>query len=134
MHTKMRMLPTLPASDLDRARRYYRDTLGFEIQREGFDGIVFRSGDASFLVYKTEAPRGGNTAATFMTDDFDGEVGEFRRRGIKFEEYPQLPDTTWEDGVATYQGVRTFWFTDSEGNILAVGDWPAMERQLSKAA
>ena len=135
MHTKMRVIPTLPASDVERARRFYQDTLGFELEGKAPDGsYLFRAGDGHFAVYETSAPRGGNTAISFSSDHFDSEVEEFRRRGVKFEEYPDLPGTTWDNGVATYMGGRGFWFTDSEGNILAVMDGNFWEKQMSKAA
>ncbi len=136
MHTKMRVVPTLPASDIDRARRFYQDTLGFEVVGEqGPDGgYAFRTGDDSyFYVYPTTAPRGGNTAVQFTSDDFDAEVEEFRRRGVKFDEYPDMPGVTWQDGVATMGDYRGFWFTDSEGNVLAVGE-SSMIDQMLKAA
>jgi catechol 2,3-dioxygenase-like lactoylglutathione lyase family enzyme len=133
MHTKMRVSPTLPASDIERARRFYEETLGFEVEGEqGPDGgFMFRAGqDSYFYVYPTNAPRGGNTAASFMAEDFDAEVEEFRRRGIKFEEYPDMPGVTWNNGVADMQGDRGFWFTDSEGNILSVFDWQVYEKRM----
>jgi catechol 2,3-dioxygenase-like lactoylglutathione lyase family enzyme len=134
----MRVVPTLPASDIERARRFYEDTLGFHVEGErGPDGgFLFRGGEgeAYFYVYPTTAPRGGNTAASFMVDDFDAEVEEFRRRGIKFEEYPDMPGVTWNNGVADMGGDRSFWFTDSEGNVLSVGEFKMAERMMRKAA
>lgn len=138
MHTKMRVVPTLPASDIERARRFYQDTLGFEVEGDqGPDGgFLFRTGEGEgyFYVYPTTAARGGNTAVQFLSDDFDSEVQEFRRRGIKFEEYPDMPGVTWDNGVATMGKDRAFWFTDSEGNILAVGEFALAERMMRKAA
>jgi catechol 2,3-dioxygenase-like lactoylglutathione lyase family enzyme len=137
--TKMRaVVPTLPASDIERARRFYQETLGFEVEGEqGPDGgYAFRAGEGEvyFYVYPTNAPRGGNTAAQFLSDDFDSMVQEFRRRGIKFEEYHDMPGVTWDNGVATMGEDRGFWFTDSEGNILAVGEYKMAERMMRKAA
>ncbi len=137
MHTKMRVaLATLPASDIERARRFYEETLGFEVEGDmGPDGgYLFHAGEAYFYVYPTTAARGGNTAAQLLTDDFDAEVEEFRRRGVKFEEYPGMPGVTWENGVATMGGERGFWFTDSEGNILAVGEYQMAGRIMRQSA
>ena len=50
------------------------------------------------------------------------EVDELKGRGVTFEHY-DLPDTTWEDDVASMDGMgKAAWFTDTEGNILCIDD------------
>lgn len=134
MHTKVRAIPTLPAADLERARRFYEDKLGFQMEEKGPDGYTFRVGDeSSIYVYETQAPRGGNTAVSFEVGDFDAEVKELREKGITFEQY-DMPDVKWHEGVADYGGMRTFWFKDTEGNILNVSEWKSMEKRGRMAA
>ena len=135
MYGKAFIVPTLPVSDLDRARRWYVDKLGFkEVQGEGFpEGAMFEAGDFRFVLYKTEAPRGGNTALSIMVDDFDGWVREMRSHGVVFEDY-DMPNLHTENGIADYMGVKSVWFKDSEGNILNVGDGKAMEGVMRRAA
>lgn len=111
--------PTLPASDLDRARQFYEKKLGFELVDGGVvpDGVFYEVGDHALFLYKTEAPRGGNTALSFVVDDLETEMRELRDRGIEFEEY-DLPGLKTENGIAEWDGMRAAWFKDSEGNIL----------------
>ncbi len=68
-----------------------------------------------------------------MVDDFDAWVRELRAHGVVFEDY-DMPNLHTEDGIADYLGVKSAWFKDSEGNILAVGDGKAMEGLMAKAA
>ena len=53
----------------------------------------------------------------FVVDDFDGEVGDLRRRGVVFEEFPGY---TFVDGVAVEGAWRAVWFRDPDGNLLNV--------------
>jgi catechol 2,3-dioxygenase-like lactoylglutathione lyase family enzyme len=134
MHTNARAVPVIPASDLERARRFYEERLGFELDTEGPDGYTFKVGDGYIFVYPTSANRGEATRVSFMVDDLDAEVRELKGKGIRFEKY-DLPDTTWhEDNVAEYGGYRTFWFEDSEGNVLNVIEGRAWEQRMRRAA
>ena len=117
---------TIAVSDLDRARKFYGDMLGFAASREAPDdpnfGIVYDAGKGTkFLVYPSQF--GGTNQATSMTfevDDFDATVKDLRDRGIRFEEY-DLPYLKTVDGVADVGGLKGAWFKDPDGNILAIG-------------
>jgi catechol-2,3-dioxygenase len=113
----------LPASDLARARGFYKDTLGLEPTEERSDGLIYQTkGGPKFLLYETQfAGTAQNTAMNFVTDDLDAEMADLRSRGVTFEEY-DFPGLKTENGVAEYDGGRGAWFKDSEGNILAVGE------------
>lgn len=111
----------LAVRDLDRARRFYEDTLGFS-PTEAMEGVRYRAGGVELFVYPS-AYAGTNkaTAVTFAVPQaaFDDEIADLRRRGITFETY-DLEGMTWRDGVAEADGMRTAWFTDPDGNILNV--------------
>ncbi|HEX9235387.1 MAG TPA: VOC family protein [Actinomycetota bacterium] len=110
--------PTIPASDMDRAKAFYRDKLGFEPKSEGPGGLIYEAGDGSwFLVYPGQAGTAPHTLAGWTVPDIEAEVAELRARGVVFEEYPNMP---MEDGIATLPAVRSAWFKDSEGNILGL--------------
>lgn len=113
----------LPASDLGRAREFYKDKLGLEPADERGDGLIYQTkGGPKFLLYETQfAGTAQNTAMNFVTDDLDAEMADLRSRGVQFEEY-DFPGLKTENGVAEYDGGRGAWFKDSEGNILAVGE------------
>jgi predicted enzyme related to lactoylglutathione lyase len=113
----------IPAGDLKRAREFYSDMLGLTPVKD-LDGVmlVYRTGGGTeFSVYQTDfAGQAGHTIAQWHVDDVDAEVRELRDRGVTFEHY-DLPGITWNDGVASIEGMgKAAWFRDSEGNILCV--------------
>jgi hypothetical protein len=76
------------------------------------------------LVYPSEyAGTNQATAASWAAgDDFDAVVEELRAKGVTFEHYDDLPDTTREGDVHVTDEFKGVWFKDPDGNILAVGD------------
>lgn len=133
MHNKLRIVPTVPVFDSERASRFYEEKFGYKFEIEEYDVRLLRSGDDYLLIQKSEAPRGGTTALSFAAEDFDATVDEFHKMGLKFEEY-DIPGMTWNDGVADMGGSRCFWVKDPEGNILNIHDGKIMEKSLRKAA
>jgi catechol 2,3-dioxygenase-like lactoylglutathione lyase family enzyme len=117
-------LATLATADLDRARAFYEQTLGFKPTREVPEvGVVaYEAGNGSVLLYASEfAATNKATALSFDVpiDAFDAEITALRKAGVKFETY-DLPGTNWEDGVAKMGDQRAAWFKDPDGNILSL--------------
>lgn len=116
---------SVPAKDIDRAKRWYEEKLGLTPDVDlGPGGLVYRAGRGTrFVLYQTPAAgTGKHTLAAWIVSDIDKEMTELRGRGVTFEDYAmgdQGPTT--ENGVARDPaGGAAAWFTDSEGNILAV--------------
>ncbi|MEO3781103.1 VOC family protein [Micromonospora sp. B11E3] len=110
----------IPASDMERAKRFYRDTLGLTISREAEDAVHLESGGTQFFIYPTSnAGQAPHTLAAWMVADLDAEMTDLRGRGVTFEEY-DLPGLKTVNGVAEFATMRGAWFKDSEGNILGV--------------
>ena len=107
----------LPASDFDRARRFYVETLGFEPTFEGQGFVRFVcGGGSSFLVFASSGKASGDhDQCGWVVDDIEAEVAELRRRGIAFEEFA---GATFVDGIRDDPAGRSAWFRDSEGNLL----------------
>ncbi len=118
------MHAVLPASDLERAKKWYADKLGLQpVEEDEYGGARYESGGSMFLIYQTEnAGNNPATAAGFRVDDFDSLVEDLRGRGVVFEEvdFGELGKTV--DGVVSSpDGTdKAAWFKDSEGNILAI--------------
>ncbi|MFN2188827.1 MAG: VOC family protein [Candidatus Promineifilaceae bacterium] len=130
----------LPCVDLAGARKFYGETLGLtEVQFPGLTGeaaeasaaeaALYACGGGTFLVvYARETPtQADHTAAGWMVADFDAVAEDLLNRGVKFESYPDLPGTTFDDrGIATAEpGYKTAWFKDPEGNILSIFEMTA---------
>jgi catechol 2,3-dioxygenase-like lactoylglutathione lyase family enzyme len=115
--------PTLPVTDLRRAKKFYSETLGLKLTDEGEvpGHLSYETGDGTFiLVYKRpSAPNSDSTSAAFAVHDVEATVKELKGRGVKFEVY-DLPGVEWNDVIATMGDMRGAWFRDPDGNILAV--------------
>jgi catechol 2,3-dioxygenase-like lactoylglutathione lyase family enzyme len=123
MLSDLEIYAVLPASDLGRARGFYKDKLGLEPAEERPDGLIYHAaGGAKVLLYETSfAGTAQNTALSWVANDLDAEMAELRSRGVEFEDY-DLPGLKTENGVATNGDGRGAWFKDSEGNILAISE------------
>jgi predicted enzyme related to lactoylglutathione lyase len=122
----------LPASDLDRARRFYEETLGFTLQLEADAGLFFSGGSGSlFFVYKSQGPASGlHTQVGLLVDDLDATMEELSSRGVTFEDY-DIPTAHTDHEVMTLDEGRGAFFKDSEGNILAINEVdPSMRSAL----
>lgn len=113
----------LPATDIERAKKFYGDVLGLKQSDEavcpGCVAFVAAKG-GSFLVYETKAPGAQATALGFQVGDLEAEMKELRARGVEFEEY-DFPGLKTVDGVVDMGGVaKAAWFKDSEGNTLSL--------------
>ena len=116
---------TLAVKNLDAARRFYEGTLGLTpLDRGGPDvpAIVYRSGSSTVLVYESRyAGTNEATAASWAVgDDFGSIVAGLKARGVAFEHYDDLPDTTRDGDVHVSGDFRSVWFRDPDGNILNV--------------
>ncbi|MER7518475.1 VOC family protein [Streptomyces sp. NPDC126499] len=110
----------IPAKDLDRAKRFYTETLGFTLTKESPEDTRLEGGGSILGLYET--PYGGqaqHTLASFKVDDLDASMSELREKGVTFEQY-DLPDLKTVDGVVETDTLRGSWFKDSEGNILCM--------------
>ena len=111
----------IPARDVDRARKFYEDKLGFKAREEVAGGVVYEFGKGtSCFLYPT--PNAGTSRASqafWQVDDIEREVAELRKRGVQFEDY-DLPGMEKAGSIFTGGGARAAWFKDSEDNILAI--------------
>jgi len=84
-------------------------------------GVVYDCGGGSWVFMYPSAGAGTSKASTAFwdVDDVETEVAELRSRGIVFEEY-DMPGLKTVNGIATGGGAKSAWFTDSEGNIMAI--------------
>jgi catechol 2,3-dioxygenase-like lactoylglutathione lyase family enzyme len=113
--------PMLAVKDLDRARKFYEDTLGLKTKDEwGGEGVTLKSGDTLINVYRSEfAGTNKATALTFEVDDIDQEVSDLKSKGIAFEHY-DLQGLQREGDIYRGEKMKTAWFKDPDGNILSL--------------
>jgi len=111
---------TVAVKDLDAARRFYGGTLGLpEIGRQGEEVAIYRSGNSTVNVYRSEFA--GTNKATAVTwsvgDQLDDMVAALKSKGVRFERY-DMPGATMAGDVHVFGEVRVAWFKDPDGNIL----------------
>ena len=111
---------TLPVTDLDRARHFYRDMLGLHEDMVTEGGVMYRSGGTRFFVYPSRNRPGGHTQMSWTVADIRGEVQALKTKGVRFERY-EIPGVEMEGEIA-HSGphVWTAWFKDPDGNLLGL--------------
>lgn len=110
----------IPASDVQRARRFYEQKVGLIPKEEYASGVIYECGGAEVFLYETSnAGTSKASQAYWQVSDVEAEVADLKARGVVFEEY-DMPGVTMKNSIATGGGARTAWFKDTEGNILAV--------------
>ena len=109
----------IPTTDLETARRFYEDVLGFVPRDENPAGIYYNAGAGTYFILTRSSGKasGSHTQMAFRVSDIESEVRELRQRGVTFEEY-ETPKTV--DGIATIPIGRTAWFRDPEGNLIGM--------------
>ncbi|WP_353827379.1 VOC family protein [Agromyces sp. SYSU T0242] len=123
----------LPASDIERALRFWHDVFGLDPVNTDMGGAAFMVGSSAVLVYPSEfAGTNKATALSIMSDDLDRDMAELREKGVTFLEY-DFPGLTTVDGVADMDGDRGAWFEDSEGNIIAIAEPIKMSMDEARA-
>ena len=115
---------SFPASDLERAKRWYSEKLGLDPVRElDYGDVEYETGGVRFLIYQTElAGTNEATAASFVVDDFDEVIVSLRTSGVVFEHVDFGEFGATVDGVIESPdgSNKSAWFKDSEGNILSL--------------
>jgi catechol 2,3-dioxygenase-like lactoylglutathione lyase family enzyme len=114
----------LPAQDVQRARAFYRDVLGFEPARDHQNHLFYECGGASFLVFPSSgSPSGTHDQLGFVVDDVEAAAAQLRERGVELESYDAPPGCSFRDGIMDYGAVKAAWFKDSEGNLISVAQF-----------
>jgi catechol 2,3-dioxygenase-like lactoylglutathione lyase family enzyme len=124
MLTDLQMYATLPATDLERARRFYAEKLGLTPESEVPGGLWYRcGGNTRFSVFLSQGEASGtHTQALWMVMDVESEVATLKARGVVFEEY-NLPSLKTLNSIATIGTAKGAWFKDSEGNLLSLAQF-----------
>jgi catechol 2,3-dioxygenase-like lactoylglutathione lyase family enzyme len=113
--------PMIAVTDLDRAKKFYEETLGLKAKDGWGEGVTLKSGDTRINLYRSEfAGTNKATALTFDVDDIEEETRELKEKGIFFEQY-DLPGLQRQGDLYLGEGgFKTTWFKDPDGNILSL--------------
>lgn len=118
--------PTIPVTDLERAKSFYSKRLGLEADQEVEDHVIYRcGGNTRLTVFQRATPTSGeHTAASFEVEDLDAVVQELEAAGITFETFPEMPGVEIDGAIHTYAGadIRGSWVKDPDGNLIAISE------------
>lgn len=109
--------------DLDKAQKFYRDTLGLKTTKYDEMGGMLElnlAGGRNIMIYpKEDFTPATYTILNFPVDDVDQMVIDLRDKGVTFEQYEGFNQD--EKGIARGdEGPAIAWFKDPAGNILSV--------------
>ena len=108
--------------DLDKAEKFYGETLGIDAERiEGAPLVnLHLAGGRDTLIYeKPDFEPATYTILNFPVAEVEKAVDELVERGVRFERYDGFGQD--ERGISRAEGGPLIaWFRDPAGNILAV--------------
>ena len=111
---------TIPVSNLERAQRFYTETLGLTPAMVTEGGVMYRSGGTQFFVYPSRHKASGHSQMSWVVGDIKAEVAALRAKGIEFVEF-DVPGVTTVDGISqSGLAVWTAYFRDPDGNLLGL--------------
>ncbi|HEY7597848.1 MAG TPA: VOC family protein [Actinophytocola sp.] len=103
--------------DIEKARRFYGETLGLRVSEANGMLTLHLAGDRNTLVYpKPDHAPATYTMLNFPVADIEEAVDQLVARGVEFEKYDGLD----ERGIYRGTGPLIAWFRDPAGNIISV--------------
>ena len=115
------VFPTLPTTNIQKAKVFYRNKLGLKILYEEEQGIIFQAGKNSRIyMYKRPPSSADHTQAAFYVKDIYKKIEELEENGIEFLQYDNDRVKTDKKGVAKRGKQKAAWFKDPDGNILGL--------------
>ena len=121
MLSRAPVMTMLPAKELERARDFYFNKLGFEAEGLAADGkfVVRASGTKFGLIPKPEGTKAEHTAVGFEVEDVAAAIKALEARGVVFEDY-DFPGFKTVGHMMVVGTDKAAWFKDTEGNILCI--------------
>ena len=120
--TDAHAFPSFSVDDIGKARTFYHDTLGLQVDErpEGLE-INVGGGNKVFVYGKTDHKPASFTILNFPVDNVETAVTRLKETGIKFEQYDMPGIKTDARGISqSAEGPAVAWFKDPAGNILSV--------------
>lgn len=123
MFTQTQAFSGFSVDDIERAREFYGETLGLEIEELPPHGLLrlrIEGGNPTLVYPKEDHEPASFTILNFPVADVEGTVAALRERGVEFERYEGTPMETDEQGIFRGGGPLIAWFKDPAGNVLSV--------------
>ena len=111
-------------ADPEASRAFYEDRLGLEFVADETWALVFEAANGMLRIAKVEeVASSGETILGWEVTDIEGIVDALAGAGVEFLAYDGLDQDA--RGVATFpDGARIAWFSDPDGNVLSLTEFP----------
>lgn len=111
---------TVAVNDIERAKKFYRDTLGLQLLDDSMgDVLTFRTGDTALIVYTSEfaGTNKANAVVWGVGNEIESIAAVLKGKGVSFERYDDMGMELKGD-VYVAGPMKMVWFKDPDGNIL----------------
>jgi catechol 2,3-dioxygenase-like lactoylglutathione lyase family enzyme len=106
--------------DLDRAKKFYNETLGLKVVETGPKEVICEAGGGSTIgLYQGEQSKAEHTVACFNVPNIEASIKELEANGVVFDDY-DFPDLKTVNHVAIDGNRKAAWFKDPDGNYLGL--------------
>lgn len=115
-----KVMAMVPVRDIEKAEKFYSETLGLKKVDKNPGGVAYQCGGTKLFVYPT--PKAGtakSTVATWEVKDIAAAAKELAGKGLEFEHY-DYPGAKHEGDVHIWGGMKAAWFKDPDGNVLGL--------------
>ena len=128
MFTSSEAFSSFSVDDIDKARLFYEETLGLDVQEGMMGNLEIRLGNGAqlFIYAKPDHVPATFTVLNFVAGDVEKAVDELNARGVTTkiygdEDLADMPPND-EKGIMRDEENRAAiaWFTDPAANVLAV--------------
>jgi catechol 2,3-dioxygenase-like lactoylglutathione lyase family enzyme len=123
--SRCKLVAFVTVVDVDRAKAFYRDTLGLRLVSEELPfALVFdANGTMLRLAIGRDASPAPGTVLGWKVPDIAVAVRDLLEAGVRFERYEFMKQD--ELGIwTTPTGARVAWFKDPDGNVLSISEHP----------
>ena len=106
----------IPVQDIDRATKFYRDTLELRFLMAGPGMAFFDCGGVRLYLDSAKGPKqpAGNSLIYFRTPDIDKQASILKERNVEIYQKPHVI------AALPAQDIWLMWIHDSEGNLLGI--------------
>lgn len=107
--------------DIERARRFYEETLGLTAGEDSMPQVLgFKTGDTWLIIYESETAgtNRANAVVWGVGDEIDAITADLKAKGVTFEHYPETGGMRLEGDIHVAGPMKMVWFKDPDGNVL----------------
>ncbi len=128
-----RIAAFIASAQPERAKQFYRDTLGLRLVSDDNFAVVFDCAGVQLRIQKVETFRPHTfTALGWQVPRIRRSVSALAARGVIFERYGFME----QDELGIWQapsGAKVAWFKDPDGNLLSVTEMGPPRRRSKRA-